>query len=216
MEIKSFKNTITNIMGTGHSKLTPDAVSTLCDTTQFDKREIQTWYRTFTRELGNKPTISKEQMRHLFKSFFPFGDATKFADLVFLLFSRSSDSADDSQGEGVSYADYLTALSVASRGRMEDKIKWTFRFYDVDGDGRVSRDDLHAVLQAAFEMAVGMVDLHGDDNADTVDTPEARTERIFARLALDDPNYIDYESFRRAYHDDPNLLQGLIILDGLV
>lgn len=193
-------------MGTGHSKLTPEGIQMLTEKTQFDKREIQSWHRTFSRELGNKPAITKEQMRHLFKSFFPFGDSTKFADLVYLLFSRNS--PDEDEPSGISFADYLMALSVASRGRVEDKIKWTFRFYDVDGDGRVSRQDMETVLTAAFEMAVGMVDLDTDDSAET------RTDRIFSRLHITD--YIDYETFKRAYQDDPTLLQGLLILDGLV
>jgi Ca2+-binding EF-hand superfamily protein len=210
-------------MGTGHSRLTSDSIQAISEKTKFDKSEVQAWYPTFVKEVGHnrQPVMTREHLYRLFKSFFPFGDSTRFADLVYLLFTRNSSSSSSNTGtsqaeEGISYGDFLVGLSVASRGGTEEKIKWTFRFYDVDGEGRISRDDLLTVMQAAFEMAVGMVELQEGEGEE--ETAEARVDRIFDQLPAPhkDSSHIDYDLFQRLYHDNPDLLQGLIILDSLV
>lgn len=213
-------------MGSGQSRLTPETIHTLSEQTQFDKREITTWHRAFVHEMNGKPGLTKSQLITLLKSFFPFGDCSKFADLMFRLFTvgsfdanvddrdnRDKELSDSKRGKQleqvITYADYLTALSVASRGRTEEKIKWTFRFYDVDGDGLVSREDLVHVLTAIAEMTVGMVTCDQDISN--------RVDHIFARTGdLKTPAQFSYEEFRSAYHQDPDLLQGLIIYDGIV
>ena len=104
-------------MGVSHSRLTPDTVADLQRATHFDRKEIQSWHRSFCREC---PTgaLSRPAFHQLYRDFFPFGDPTRFADLVFRLF--------DADGSGdLSFGEYLVALSVASRGRVEEKIKCT-------------------------------------------------------------------------------------------
>ena len=102
-------------MGVSGSKLTPEAVEALQEATQYDRKEIQAWHRSFIKECP-RGRVTKLDFRSLYSQFFPFGSASDFADLVFRLFD--SDETGD-----ISFGEYLIALSVASRGRLEDKIK---------------------------------------------------------------------------------------------
>lgn len=189
-------------MGATGSKLTPENLTALQESTRFDKREIITWHKSFQQEMPKGAAfITKEQLRSLYRSFFPFGDATRFADLLFRLFDANN------QGR-IGYSEYLIALSVASRAGAEEKTKWTFRFYDVDGDGLISRQDLTMVLQAAHEMVVGMVQIEED--------VKTKVDKVFRVVNPKQPDRIEYDEFKHAYLEDPNLLQGLFIYNGLV
>ena len=39
-------------------------------------------------------------------------------------------------------------LSLLLRGSEEDRIKWTFRLYDINGDGFISREEMEDVAQS--------------------------------------------------------------------
>ena len=43
----------------------------------------------------------------------------------------------DCDGE-VDFVDYIRTLSVTERGTMDEKLKWAFSMYDINGDGQVS------------------------------------------------------------------------------
>jgi hypothetical protein len=46
----------------------------------------------------------------------------------------------------------VTSLSVLARGSLDDKLRWTFDLYDLDGDGVVSKAELQAVVAAIYNI----------------------------------------------------------------
>lgn len=89
--------------------------------------------------------LTKEEFQKIYKQFFPFGDPSSFADYVFNVF-------DADKSGSIDFKEFICALSVTSRGKMEDKLDWAFQLYDIDGDGKISYDEMLAIVEAIYKM----------------------------------------------------------------
>jgi len=89
--------------------------------------------------------LTKEEFQKIYKQFFPFGDPSSFADYVFNVFDADKSGTID-------FKEFICALSVTSRGKMEDKLDWAFQLYDIDGDGKISYDEMLAIVEAIYKM----------------------------------------------------------------
>lgn len=102
--------------------------------------------------------LTKEEFQKIYKQFFPFGDPSSFADYVFNVFDADKSGTID-------FKEFICALSVTSRGKMEDKLDWAFQLYDIDGDGKISYEEMLAIVEAIYKM-VGYRLLARDSFAD--------------------------------------------------
>ncbi len=89
--------------------------------------------------------LTKEEFQKIYRQFFPFGDPSSFADYVFNVF-------DEDKSGSIDFKEFICALSVTSRGKMEDKLDWAFQLYDIDGDGKISYDEMLAIVEAIYKM----------------------------------------------------------------
>lgn len=124
------------------TKLSQEQLSQLQKDTHFDKKELQQWYKgesspsflpskadnLHTGFLKDCPSgmLTKVEFQKIYKQFFPFGDPTSFADYVFNVF-------DSDKSGSIDFKEFICALSITSRGKMEDKLDWAFQLYDIDG-----------------------------------------------------------------------------------
>ncbi|KAE9984133.1 Neuronal calcium sensor 1 [Venturia inaequalis] len=185
------------------SKLSQQELSDLQKATHFDKKELQQWYKGFLKDCPSG-MLSKEEFQKIYKQFFPFGDPSSFADYVFNVFDADKSGTID-------FKEFICALSVTSRGKMEDKLDWAFQLYDIDGDGKISYEEMLKIVSAIYKMVGSMVKLPEDE-----DTPEKRVKKIFKMMDKDENGSLDMAEFKEGSKRDETIVSALSLYDGLV
>jgi Ca2+-binding EF-hand superfamily protein len=48
--------------------------------------------------------------------------------------------------------DFVLGLSTLSRGSLEEKLRWTFGLYDINGDGCITREEMTDIVTAVYDL----------------------------------------------------------------
>ncbi|CAO2598009.1 Neuronal calcium sensor 1 [Lemmus lemmus] len=188
-------------MGKSNSKLKPEVVEELTRKTYFTEKEVQQWYKGFIKDCPSGQ-LDAAGFQKIYKQFFPFGDPTKFATFVFNVFDENKDGR-------IEFSEFIQALSVTSRGTLDEKLRWAFKLYDLDNDGYITRNEMLDIVDAIYQMVVSFRRVTGGhQRADYHLQPPLFLQNADGKLTL--------QEFQEGSKADPSIVQALSLYDGLV
>ncbi|KAH9278351.1 Hippocalcin-like protein 1 [Echinococcus granulosus] len=192
-------------MGAKQAKLKAETIDELTRSTPFNEQEIQLWYRGFLKDCPNGQ-LTVEDFQRLYCALFSsstlngdrHGDPRPFARLVFRAFDQNGDGV-------VEFRDIITTLSVTRYPNDEEqRLRWAFHIYDLDGDGYISRGEMLQVVKAIYKM-IGPATVAREMPAEEA-TPEQRTRRLFAVMDKDGDERISFADFVEGVRADAEVL----------
>lgn len=175
------------------AELTEEDIEFLKNHTKFEEKTIRDWYEGFKEDCPSGK-VTKNKFIEMYKMFFKSGDPDKFCEHIFRTF--------DIDGNGsVDFKEFLLAIGVTSNGSVEDRLKWAFRMYDINGDGLIQIPEMKKIVQALYDMIGPSIEELPIENA------EVRTKAIFNKMDSNKDGKLTREEFISACMEDQHLME---------
>jgi Ca2+-binding EF-hand superfamily protein len=83
------------------------------------------------------------------------------------------------------FQDFVQGLSILSRGSLDEKLRWAFSLYDINGDGYITREEMTDVVTAIYELMGKFTEPCVDES-----TVRDKVDRIFQVTILSPRDYL--------------------------
>ncbi|KAG5326959.1 KCIP2 protein, partial [Acromyrmex heyeri] len=172
----------------------PEQLSTLTWRTGFSKDEIRKLYRAFKQLCPRGCAISSD-LKPAYAKLFPLGDSARYAQIVFNNIDRNGDGI-------VNFNDLLRAMTSIINGNVDQKLSWIFEFYDLNGDGCITRQEMLTIVSAIYEMV---------QNAQTIQSMvNQQVDKFFEKMDANRDGIISREEFMNGCKNVWNPLDAII------
>ncbi|XP_032157638.1 guanylyl cyclase-activating protein 3 [Mustela erminea] len=156
--------------------------------TAVSAKETYVWYRKFMREYP-----SGLQTLHEFKTLLGLQGlnpkANQHVDQVYNTFDMNKDGFID-------FLEFIAAINLVIRGKMEQKLKWYFKLYDADGNGSIDKKELLNIFMAVQAL-----------NGQQTLSPEEFTDLVFHKIDINNDGELTLEEFINGTEKDQDLLE---------
>ncbi|KAE9527337.1 hypothetical protein AGLY_013035 [Aphis glycines] len=104
-------------------------------------------------------------------------------------------------------ADMLMTLSTLLRGSIYEKLRWTFKLYDLNGDGCITRSELSQIVLAIHELMGKRPQGRGSTKS------KDHTDMVFQKLDINQDGVITFEEFIESCLKDEAITKSLQVFD---
>ncbi|KAM3877824.1 guanylyl cyclase-activating protein 1-like [Diretmus argenteus] len=153
--------------------------------------ESHQWYRKFMTECPSGLLTFYE-----FKKFFGLKNLSETSDAYVKSMFATFDMNDDGF---IDFMEYVAALSLVMKGEVQQKLRWYFKLYDVDGSGCIDRDELLLIIKSI--RAINGVDYDM--------SPEDFANMVFDKIDINGDGELSYEEFVEGIQNDEMLRKTL-------
>ncbi|XP_004436684.2 PREDICTED: guanylyl cyclase-activating protein 3 [Ceratotherium simum simum] len=151
-------------------------------------KDTYMWYRKFMMEYP-----SGLQTLHEFKTLLGLQGldqkANQHIDQVYNTFDMNKDGFID-------FLEFIAAINLVVRGKVEQKLKWYFKLYDADGSGSIDRKELLNIFMAVQAL-----------NGQQTLSPEEFTNLVFHKIDVNNDGELSLKEFISGTENDQDLLE---------
>ncbi|KTG47709.1 hypothetical protein cypCar_00001608 [Cyprinus carpio] len=152
--------------------------------------DMHHWYNKFMRE-SPSGLITLFELKSILGLQGMNEDANSYVDQVFFTF--------DMDGDGyIDFVEYIAAISLMLKGEINQKLKWYFKLFDQDGNGKIDKDELETIFTAIQDIT---------RNRDIL--PEEVVALIFEKIDVEGEGELTLEEFIEGAKDHPDIMDML-------
>eukprot|EP00013_Stygamoeba_regulata_P005385 CAMPEP_0177632310 /NCGR_PEP_ID=MMETSP0447-20121125/2220_1 /TAXON_ID=0 /ORGANISM="Stygamoeba regulata, Strain BSH-02190019" /LENGTH=192 /DNA_ID=CAMNT_0019133863 /DNA_START=95 /DNA_END=673 /DNA_ORIENTATION=- len=183
---------------TAGSHLKKEELDALAQKTHFNPKELKQIYKQFRKE-APAGSVAKAELTDVMKN---IGVTDPFLiEIVYSAFLRS----EPRDTPAISFPQFIQTLSVMARGSADEKLKFAFQMFDLDGDGRLTREELVSTLESFIHLVGPLVTFGGK----RYETSDALVEDLFEKIDSTNKGFITFEDYREYARHSPDIVQGL-------
>ncbi|KAF6114039.1 guanylate cyclase activator 1A [Phyllostomus discolor] len=167
---------------------------------ELSSTECHQWYKKFMTECPSGQLTLYE-----FRQFFGLKNlspaTSQYVEQMFETFDFNKDGYID-------FMEYVAALSLVLKGKVEQKLRWYFKLYDVDGNGCIDRDELLTIIRfprVYQETAIRAI----NPCSDSTMSAEEFTDTVFSKIDVNGDGELSLEEFMEGVQKDQMLLDTL-------
>ncbi|AWP01110.1 putative guanylyl cyclase-activating protein 2-like [Scophthalmus maximus] len=127
------------------------------------------------------------ELRRIFGVPSSSAEESLYIETVFHSFDTNRDNALD-------FLEYVAALHLLLRGNLEDRLKWSFKMYDKDGNGRLDRQEVQRIIRIIYKIKL--------PTSDVSMTPSDICDRIFDLVDQNQDGQISLSEFMEGAQQD--------------
>ncbi|XP_074754978.1 guanylyl cyclase-activating protein 3 isoform X2 [Athene noctua] len=146
------------------------------------------WYQKFMKQCP-----SGQLSLYEFKSILGLRDmspqANMYVERVFHIFDLNEDGFID-------FLEFIAAINLVIRGKIDQKLKWYFKLYDADGNGCIDKKELLSIFTAIQAI-----------NGYTSMSPEEFTNMVFQKIDVNNDGELTLEEFITGVEKDEGLME---------
>uniref|UniRef100_A0A665V1D7 Guanylyl cyclase-activating protein 2-like n=1 Tax=Echeneis naucrates TaxID=173247 RepID=A0A665V1D7_ECHNA len=160
-------------------------------------QNIQELYRKFASECP-----SGNLHLHEFKRIFGINSTSTEEESAYM--ENVFRSFDTNKDGNIDFMEYVAAVHLVLRGKLEDKLKWSFKVYDKDGNGCLDRQEVRHIVKVSI---IYKIKQHNDpaitENIDDI------CDKIFHLVDKNKDSQISLEEFIEGAEKDPWVMDQL-------
>ncbi|KAM9366774.1 guanylyl cyclase-activating protein 2-like [Symphorus nematophorus] len=128
---------------------------------------------------------------HEFKRIFGVQSSSAEESLYIETIFRSFDTNGDNR---LDFLEYVAALHLILRGNLEDRLRWSFKMYDKDGNGKLDRQEVKRIIRIIHKIKL--------QTSDVDMTPSEICDRIFDLVDQNNDGQITLSEFMEGAQKD--------------
>ncbi|XP_065099560.1 guanylyl cyclase-activating protein 1 [Paramisgurnus dabryanus] len=149
------------------------------------------WYRRFLTECP-----SGQLMFYEFKQFFGLKNLSDTSNAYVRNLFTTFDMNDDGF---IDFMEYVAALSLVLKGGVQQKLRWYFKLFDVDGSGCIDREELLQIFKSVRAIS----------GVDHEISAEDFTDMVFEKIDINGDGVLSMEEFMEGIQADEKILEML-------